>query len=81
MPSWPWPVTSGGGSCALHVTANVVVSAPPASTVTVRGFAPLAVQFAATPDSATGWSPVGTVTVTVSLIAIDWLLVPSSVSM
>ena len=36
-----------------HDTLNVVDTVPPDGTVTVRGFAPLTVQFAATPDSAT----------------------------
>ena len=35
-----------------QLTENVVVVVPPAGTVTVRGFAPLTAQFAATPVSA-----------------------------
>ena len=38
-----------------HVTAKVVVVAPPDGTVTVCGFAPLSAQFGVTPESATVW--------------------------
>ena len=38
---------------AAHVTLKVVDTVPPDGTVTVRGFAPLTLQLAATPDSAT----------------------------
>ena len=79
IPIWPWPLTSGGGSCALHVTANVVVAVPPAGTVTVRGFAPPTTQFAATPDSATGCAPAATATVTLPFVTIGRLVVPSTV--
>src|SRR5213592_4182224 len=78
-PSWTWPLTSAGGG-APHVTANVVVAAPPAGTVTVCGFAPLEVQFAATPDNATGLASAGTVKVTLPFVAIGSLFVPSNVT-
>ena len=58
----------------------VVVPVPPAGTVTVPGFAPLTVQFEATPESATGLAPAGTVKVALPLVAIAWLAVPSTVT-
>ena len=78
-PSWTWPLTSAGGG-APHVTASVVVAAPPAGTGTVCAFAPLTVQFAATPDNATGLAPAGAVKVTLPFVAIGWLFVPSIVT-
>src|SRR5213592_4273289 len=78
-PSWTWPLTSAGGG-APHVTASVVVAAPPAGTGTVCGFATLTVQFAATPDNATGLAPAGAVKVTLPFVAIGWLFVPSNVT-
>ena len=47
--------------------------------MTVRGFAPLTLQFDATPDSASEWSPDGPVKVTLPLVAIGWLNEPSIV--
>ena len=38
---------------AAQLTENVVDAVPPDGTVTVCGFAPLTVQFDATPESAT----------------------------
>jgi len=40
------------GPVGAQLTENVVLAVPPAGTVTVRGFAPLTVQFVATPVSA-----------------------------
>ena len=65
---------------AAQLTAKVVVAVPPAGTVTVRGFAPLTVQFEATPDSAIEWSPAGPVNVTLPFVAIGWLTEPSAVT-
>ena len=56
------------------------MAVPPAGTVTVRGFAPLTVQFEATPDSAIEWSPAGPVNVTLPFVAIGWLTEPSAVT-
>src|SRR3989442_6651178 len=58
----------------------VVVPVPPTGTVTVPGFAPLTVQFEASPDSATGLAPAGTVKVALPLVATAWLAVPSTVT-
>ena len=44
-----FPVVGG----AVQLTANVVEPVPPEGTVTVRGLAPLMVQFAATSESDT----------------------------
>src|SRR3989442_10619643 len=76
VPIWPLPITSPVADCALHVTAKVVVAVPPAGTVTVRGFAPLTVQFQATPDSAIEWSPPRPGNVTPPLGAVRWLAAP-----
>src|SRR5436190_14660466 len=78
-PSWTWRLTAAGGG-APHVIANVVVAVPPAGTVTVCGFAPFTVQFAAIPDNATGLAPAGAVKVTLPFVAIGWLVVPSMVT-
>src|SRR6266513_520034 len=77
-PSWTWPLTSAGGG-APHVTVNVVVAAPPAGTVTVCGLASLTVQFALTPDSATGLAPAGAVTLTLPFVATDRLPLPEPI--
>src|SRR5882762_204692 len=79
QPSWMWPLTSAGGG-APQVTVNVVVAAPLAGTVTVCGLASLTLQFAATPDNATGLAPSGAVTATPPFVAIGWLFVPSIVT-
>src|SRR5437867_4506273 len=78
IPSWPLPITLASGT--PHVTEKLVMGVPSAGTVTVRGFAPLTVQFEGTPDSATGWSPAGPVNVTLPFVAIGWLEVPSIVT-
>ena len=46
-------ISSGGGMIAVQVTVNVVSAVVPADTVTVRGFSPPTVQFAATSSSST----------------------------
>ena len=40
-----------------HVTVKLAVAVPPEGTVTVWELPPLTVQFPATPESATVWSP------------------------
>src|SRR6266566_2844374 len=77
-PSCPVPLTRAPGT--KHVTAMVAVPVPPAGTATVPAFPPLTVQFDATPDSATGLAPAGTVKVALPLLAIAWLVVPSTVT-
>ena len=54
VPTWPRPVTrpAGGGGDPVQLTAKVVVAVAPAGTLTVRGFAPPTLQFAATPVKA-----------------------------
>jgi hypothetical protein len=64
---------------AAQLTENVVDVEPPEGTVTVRGLAPLTVQFDATPVSATEWSPAGPVNVTLPLAGIGWLAAPPSI--
>src|SRR4029077_2015185 len=67
---------------AAHVTVNAVDPPLPATTFTVRGFAPLTVQFAATPERATLGLPAGRlVKVTLPLVvAIGWLAPWSTVT-
>src|SRR5437870_13792616 len=77
-PGCPAPLTRAPGT--KHVTASVAAPVPPGGTVTVPGFAPLTEQFDATPDSATGLAPAGTVKVALPLVAIAWLVVPSTVT-
>src|SRR5207253_586850 len=63
---------------AAQLTEKVVVVVPPDGTVTVRGFAPLTLQFDATPDSASAWAHAGPVNVTLAFVAIGWLIEPPS---
>src|SRR5205807_8641273 len=61
---------------AAQLTEKVVLVVPPDGTVTVRGFAPLTLQFDATPASARVWSPEGPVPVPLALVPIGWLHAP-----
>src|SRR2546428_10896435 len=66
---------------AAQLTAKVVVVAPPDGTVTVCGFAPPTVQFAATPESATVcWVGSSAVNATLPLVATAWPAPPSTVT-
>ncbi len=47
--------TTGAVLGVVQVTENVVLTVPPAGTVTLRGLLPLTAQVEATPDSATLW--------------------------
>ena len=61
------------GGIALQLTVNVVEAVPPAVTETVRGLAPLTVQFDATAERVTEWPPaVSPVMVALLLIPIPW---------
>src|SRR5438876_433136 len=74
---WPvvWPVV------AVQLTEKAAVAVPPDGTVTVCELPPLTVQFVATPESATLWLPGASPgKVTLPLIPMGWLLVPSTVT-
>jgi hypothetical protein len=71
----------GGDGGVVQVTENVVDAVPPDGTVTVWEVPPLTVQFAGTPESTTPWLPAARlVNVTLPLIPIAWLDVPSTVT-
>src|SRR5437764_12111607 len=65
----------------VHVTVNGAVAVPPPGTLTVWGFAPLTVQFAARPESWTVWFPAASpVNGTLPLSAMGWFWIPSTVT-
>ena len=67
---------------AVQVAENDAVAVPPEGTLTVWEVPPLTVQFGATPEIATVWLPdASPVNVTLPpLVAIGWLVVPSTVT-
>src|SRR5436309_10986103 len=68
---------------AVQVTAKAVTAVAPSLTATVRGLGAVTVQLVATPVSSTVWlatlSPLN-VTPVLLLFPIDWLVVPSTVT-
>ena len=68
---------------AVQVTTKAVTAVAPSVTATVRGFGAVTVQLLATPVSSTVWlatlSPLK-VTPPLLLFPIDWLVVPSTVT-
>src|SRR5438067_11975784 len=82
FPICPCPMTSPlppPPPVAAQLTEKVVLVVPPDGTVTVRGFAPLTLQFDARPDSASVWSPAGRAEVALALVPIGWLVEPPTV--
>ena len=66
---------------AAQPTENDVEAVPPAGTSTLRDVPPLTEQFDATPERATVWFPAESpLNVTLPLVPIDLLVLPSTVT-